>query len=112
MSVIAPVHALSIPSIHTLYIHSVCTLCITSVIAPVCALSIQHVHSSCIMSIIEPVCASPTLSDELYNDEHQEFPDKFPSINYGEKNLSEMTAKIPDNVTLTPHTPRRKSWYY
>ena len=55
MSVIAPLHALSIPSIHTLYIHSVCILCTTSVIAPICALSIQHVHTTC-PNIMHYVC--------------------------------------------------------
>ena len=64
------------------------------------------------MSVIASVCALPILSVQPYNDEHQEFPDKFPSTNYGEKNLSEITAKIPDNVTLTPHTPRGNPWYY
>ena len=41
------------------------------------------VHSSCITSVIAPVCASS-----------QEIPDEFPGTNYGEKNQSEIMAKL------------------
>ena len=85
MSVIAPGCASSIPSICTSYIHSIHTLCIMSVIAPVHALSIEHVHTSCIMSVIAPVSASPIVSICLTNDECQELLDEFPSTNYGRK---------------------------
>ena len=75
----------------------------SSVIAPVLALSIEHVHPSCIMSVIAPASALPVPSVHPTDDKHQEFLDKFPSTNYGEKFPSEITAKIPDDVTLTLH---------
>ena len=53
------------------------------------------------MSVIAPVHASSVLTVQPYNEECQEFPDEFPSTNYGETNQSEIMAKIPDNVTLT-----------
>ena len=83
------------PSVHTLYG--------TSVVAPICASSIQHIHTPCVTSVIAPVCGLPFLSICLTNNEHQEFPDEFHSTNYGEKLLSKITAKIPDNITLTLH---------
>ena len=101
MSVIAPVHALSIPSICTSYIPSVHTSYIMSVIASVHALSVQHVHTLCITSVIAPVRALPIPSIHLTDDEPQEFPDEFASSNYQEKNLSIIMAKVPDNITLT-----------
>ena len=82
-------------------IASVHTSCVTSVTAPVCASSIPNIHASCITSVVAPVCALPILSVKPSNDECQEFLDKFPSTNYGEKNLSEITTKIPDDITLT-----------
>ena len=96
-------------SVHCLYHHlyiidSFCpSLYDSSVVAPVCASSIQHVCTSCIMSVSALICALPMLSVHLTDNEHQEFPDKFPSTNYGDKNLSEIMAKIPNNVTLTLH---------
>ena len=81
------------PSVHTLYG--------TSVIAPVHALSIQHICTSCVTSVIAPVHASPVLSIHLTDDKCQEFPDEFPGMNHGEKLPSEIRAKIPDEITLT-----------
>ena len=89
----APLFTSSVQSVHT--------LCITSVVAPVCRLSIQPIHTLCIMSLIAPIHALPILSIHSSYDEHQEFPDEFPSTKYGEKNLSEITVTFPDNVTLT-----------
>ena len=34
---------------------------------------------------------------------HHEIPDEFPGTSYGEKNLSEISVKIPKDVTLTLH---------
>ena len=53
------------------------------------------------MSVIAPVHALSVLSILPYNDERQEFLDGFPGTNYGEKNLSEITVKLPHDVTLT-----------
>ena len=53
------------------------------------------------MSVFAPVRVSPVLSVLPYDDECQEFPDGFPSTNYGEKNLSKITVKFPHDVTLT-----------
>ena len=53
------------------------------------------------MSVIAPICALPIPSVHLTDDECQEFLNKFPGSNYGEKTLSEIMAKIPDDVTLT-----------
>ena len=91
----APVHALSIHSIHT--------LCITSVIAPICASSMKPIHTSCVMSVIAPVHASPIPSIHHSNDECQEFLDEFTGTNYGEKTLSKIMVKFPYNITLTLH---------
>ena len=101
MSVVAPVHVSSIPSICTLYVPSICTLCVISVIAPICALSIEHIYTSCDMSVIAAVCTSSEPSIHPSHDKCQEFLDEFPGTNYGEKNLSKITAKIPDDITLT-----------
>ena len=101
MSVIAPVHALYAPSIYTSYVTSVCTSYVLSVIAPIHASSIDHVCTSCITSVIAPISALPILSICLTDDEHQEFPDKSTGTNYGEKFLSKIMAKIPDDITLT-----------
>ena len=89
----APVHALSVQSIHT--------LCDMSVVAPVRASFIQPVHTSCVTSVFAPVCASPVPSILPYDDECQEFLDGFPSTKYGEKNPFKITAKFPHDVTLT-----------
>ena len=94
-TVIVPVCALSIQPI--------CTSCITSVIAPVCASSIQPVHTSCITSVVAPVHALPVLSVHPSDDERQEFLHGFPSTKYGEKNLSKIMVKFPHNVTLALH---------
>ena len=100
-SVIAPVHAFSVPSICTLYIPSIYTLYSSSVIAPEHALSVEHICASCIMSVIAPISALPILSVHLTN--RQEFPDKFPGTNYGENLPSEIMAKFLDDITLTLH---------
>ena len=81
----------------------------TSVVAPVratyvpfvCASSVQPVRTSCVTSVIAPVCASSVPSVLPYGNERQEFPAGYPGTNYGEKNPSEITAKIPYDVTLT-----------
>ena len=62
-----------IPTLHT--------SSVTSVIAPLSALSIPSVHPSDV--------------------ELQEIPSKIPITNYGEKYLVEITAKIFNNITLT-----------
>ena len=80
---------------------TVSTSCVTSVIAPVHALSIQPVHTSCDMSVFAPICALPVMSVHPYDDEHQEFPDGFPGTKYGEKNPSEIMVKFPHDITLT-----------
>ena len=93
MSVVAPICAL--------YAQPVRSSCIPSDIAPVRASSIRPIHTSCVMSVFAPIHASPVPSVLPYDDEIQEFPDGFPSTNYGEKNLSETMVKFPHNVTLT-----------
>ena len=102
-SVIAPVCALSVPSVHTSYISSIHTSYGSSVIAPVSALSDEHVHTSCITSVVPPVSASPIPSVCLTDDKCQKFPDKFPGTNYGENLPFKIMAKIPDDVTPTLH---------
>ena len=77
------------------------TSCDMSVIAPVHALSIQPVHTLCITSVFAPICASPILSILPYDDEHQEFLDGSPGTKYGEKNPSKITVKFPHDITLT-----------
>ena len=99
MSVIAPVHASSIPSVHTSYIPCFDTLYVMSVHAS----SIEHAHRSCVMSVIAPISVSLIKSVSPTDDKHQEFLDEFPGTNYGEKNPSDIMAKIPDNITLTLH---------
>ena len=120
-SVVAPVRAMYIPFVCALYVRPVRTSCVTSDVAPVrassarpvrasCvtsdvapvrASSIQPVRTSCIMSVIAPVCTSSVTSVIPYGNERQEFPAGYPGTNYGEKNPSEITAKIPYDVTLT-----------
>ena len=56
-----------------------------SVIAPIHALSIQPICTSCIMSVIAPIHALPSPSVHPYDKQHQEFPDGFASYNYGVK---------------------------
>ena len=106
-SVIAPVCALSVPSIHPSYIPSIHTSYGSSVIAPVSALSDEHVHTSCITSVVAPVSASVSASLIpsvcLTDDKCQEFPDKFLGTNYLENLPFKVMAEIPDDVTLTPH---------
>ena len=101
MSVVAPVHASYVPFICALFIRPIHKSCVMSDVAPVCASSIPPVHTSCITSVFAPVCAPSVPSVLPYDDKHQEFPDGFPSTHYGEKNPSEITAKIPHDVTLT-----------
>ena len=61
------------------------------------------VHSVSDVSVIAPIHTSPDPSAHSSDDKHQEIPDKFPSTNYGEKNPSVITAKIPNGITLTLH---------
>ena len=89
----APVCASSIQSIHT--------SCITSAIAPVQASSVQPIHTSCIASVFAPIHASPVPSIHPYDNECQEFPDGFPGTNYGEKTPSEIMVKFLHDTTLT-----------
>ena len=77
----APVHA---SSKHRPY-NSVHTSCIMSVIAPICASSIQPVCTLCIISVIAPVHASPIPSIHPYGDERQEFPDDSLLLSMGRK---------------------------
>ena len=70
-------------------------------VAPVHAPSVPSIRTPCITSVFAPVHASPVPSVLPYNDERQEFPDGFPSTNYGVKNLSETMVKFPHDVTLT-----------
>ena len=65
------------------------------------ALSIQPIHTSCITAVVAPIHALPVPSVHPSDDECQEFLDGFPSTKYGEKNLSEIMVKFPDDVTLT-----------
>ena len=55
------------------------------------------------MPVIAPVHALPIPSIHPDNDECQEFPDEFPGTKYGEKNMSKIMVKFPDNVSLTLH---------
>ena len=64
-------------------IPTVCTLSVTSVISPIHALSILSIHPS--------------------DDECQEILDEFPGTIYWEKLPAGITARIPDDVTLTLH---------
>ena len=67
----------------TVRIPTICTSSVTSVVAPIYALPIPSINSS--------------------DDKCQEIPDEFPGTNYGEKNLSEIMARIPNDITLTLH---------
>ena len=100
-SVVAPVRATYVPFVCTLSVQPIRTSCVMSDIAPVRASSVQRVHTLCITSVIAPVRALSVPSVLPYEDERQEFPDGFPGTHYGEKNPSEITAKIPHDVTLT-----------
>ena len=51
-----------VPPGHALYIPSICTLHVMSVISPIHGLFIQSIHTLCTTSVIPPVCASPILS--------------------------------------------------
>ena len=93
MSVIAPVCALSVQPF--------CTLYVTSVIAPVHALSIQPINTLCVTSVIAPVHASPVPSIHPSDNKHQEFPDGVPGTKYGEKNSFEIMVEFPHDITLT-----------
>ena len=77
------------------------TSCVTSVVEPVDASSVPPFHTSCVTSVVAPVSAPSIPSVLPYDDEHQEFQDGFPGTKYGEKNPSEIIAKIPHKVTLT-----------
>ena len=92
-SVIAPICASSVQTVHS--------SCDTSVIAPVCASSIQPICTSCIAPVCAPIHALPVLSLHRYDDECQEFLDGFPGNEYGERSLSKIMVKFPHNVTLT-----------
>ena len=120
-SVIAPVRATYVPFVCELYVRPVRTSCVmsdvapvrassvrpvrtsfvTSDVAPVRASSVRPVRTSCVTSVIAPVCAPSVPSVHPYHDERQEIPDGSPGTNYGEKNPSDITAKIPHDVTLT-----------
>ena len=96
---------------------TISTSCVTSVVAPIHASSIQPVCTSCVMSVhassMQPICtlfimsifppihASHVLSVHPYDNERQEFPDGFPGTKYGEKNPSLNTVKFPHDVTPT-----------
>ena len=71
--------------------------------APVHASSIQPILTLCITSVIAPVCASPIPSVHPSDDEHQEFLEEFLITKYGEKNPSKIMVQFPDDVTLTLH---------
>ena len=89
------------PTVSASYAQPVRSLCVTSDIAPVHASSIPPICTSSITSVFAPVHALPVLSVLPYDDEHQKFPDGFPSTNYGEKNPSKITVKFPHDITLT-----------
>ena len=105
-SVIAPVHASYIPFVRALYVRPVRTSCVMSDVAPVRASSVPPVCTLCITSVIAPVHALPVLSVLPYDNERHEFLDGFPGTRYGEKNPSEIMAKIPHDVTLTLQQPK------
>ena len=115
------VRASYVPFVCALYVRPVCTSCVTSDVAPVRASSVQPIRTSCVTSdvapfrassvqpvrtlcvtsVIAPVRASSVPSILPYGNERQEFPEGFPSTNYGEKNPSEIMVKFPHDVTLT-----------
>ena len=70
-------------------------------IAPVRASSVQPARTSCVTSVNAPVHASPIPCVLPDDGERQEFPDGIPGTNYGEKKPSEITTKIPHDITLT-----------
>ena len=78
------------------YLHQITVksppICTLSVIAPVHASSIEHVHTMCITSVVAPVSALPIPSIFPTDDKHQEIPDEFPNTNYGENIPSEIMA--------------------
>ena len=100
-SVVAPVRATYVPFVCALYVRPVRTSCVTSDVASVCASSVQPVRTSCVTFVSAPVRAPSVPSVRPYHDERQEFLAGYPGTNYGEKNPSEITAKIPYDVTLT-----------
>ena len=85
MSVVAPIHALSVQPVHT--------SCVMSAVAPIHASSIQSVHTSYITSVIAPVCALPVPSIHPSDIKHQEIPDEFPSTNCGRKTHPKLWLK-------------------
>ena len=86
-----------------LFVQSICTSCVMSVVAPIHASSIQPVCTLCVMSVIAPVHALHVLSIHPSNNKNQEFPGEFPSTKYGEKKTSKITVKFPGDITLTLH---------
>ena len=62
---------------------------------------IHTVHSLSVMSVIAPISASSIPSVHPSDNECQEILEEFPGTSYGEKFLAEIMVKIPDNVTLT-----------
>ena len=92
-SVVAPVRATYVPFVRALYVLPIHTSCITSDVAPVRASSVQPVRTLCVTSVIAPVCAPSVPSVQPYDDEHQEFPERFPGTNYGEKTRPKLRLK-------------------
>ena len=62
-----------------------------------------HPSIHCVLCLSLHLSVHHILSIHQSDDKCQEFPDEFPGTNYGEKNLSKMMARIPDDVTLTLH---------
>ena len=84
-----------------------------------CGTKIQHsinhqylqLYDDIIMrTVIAPISASSIPSINQSDDECQEIQDKFPSSNHGEKFPVEITAKIPDDISLTLKIPRENPW--
>ena len=65
------------------------------------------IHTSSVTSVIAPIYAMSVLSVHPSDDKCQEIMDKFPSTNYGEnfpvEIMAKIMAKIPEDITLTLH---------
>ena len=59
------------------------------------ALSVQPICTLCITSAVAPICASPIPSIQPSVDKHQEFLNEFPGTKYGGENPIPNNSKIP-----------------
>ena len=65
--------------------------------------NIPTVHTSSVMSVITLISASYVPSIHPLDDEGWEKLEQFPSTSYEENFMVVITAKIPDDITLTLH---------